>query len=104
MSKADLDRLKGKPVMYEGWVPLAPGKYTLKFLFTNLLTKTSFPAEREITIPDVERRNLSLRDPVAFSQADAVDPAKAEFLPFTGGGIRFQPYVAKELALVQGRI
>ena len=103
MSKADLDSLKGKPVMYEGWVPLAPGKYTMKFLFTNLLTKTSFPAEREITIPDVRKQEFVVTDPVAFSQADAVDPAKAEFLPFTGGGIRFRPYVAKELALVQGQ-
>jgi len=103
MSKADLDSLKGKPVMYEGWVPLAPGKYSLKFLFTNLLTKTSFPAEREITISDVRKQEFVVTDPVAFSQADAVDPAKAEFLPFTGGGIRFRPYVAKELALVQGQ-
>jgi len=103
MSKADLESLKGKPVMYQGWVPLAPGKYTMKFLFTNLLTKTSFPAERQITIPDVRKQDFVVTDPVPFSQADAVDPAKAEFLPFTGGGIRFRPYVAKELALVQGQ-
>jgi GWxTD domain-containing protein len=103
MSKSDLESLKGRPVMYEGWVPMAPGKYTLKFLFTNLLTKTSFPAEREITIPDVQKQEFVVTDPVAFSQADAVDPAKAEFLPFTGGGIRFRPYVAKELALAQGQ-
>jgi GWxTD domain-containing protein len=103
LSKADLDSVKGKPVMYQGWVPLAPGKYTVKFLFTNLLTKTSFPAEREITIPEVNKQDFVVTDPVPFSQADAVDPAKAEFLPFTGGGIRFRPYVAKELALVQGQ-
>lgn len=103
ISKGELDSLKGKPVMYQGWVPLAPGKYTVKFLFTNLLTKTSFPAEREIAIPEVNKQDFVVTDPVPFSQADAVDPAKAEFLPFTGGGIRFRPYVAKELALVQGQ-
>jgi GWxTD domain-containing protein len=103
LSKEELDTLKGKPVMYQGWVPLAPGKYTMKFQFTNLLTKTSFPAEREITIPEVNKQDFVVTDPVPFSQADAVDPSKAEFLPFTGGGIRFRPYVAKELALVPGQ-
>ena len=102
LSKEELDPLKGKPVIYEGWVPLAPGKYTMKFMFTNLLTKTSFPAEREITIPDLNQ-DFVITDPVPFSQADAADPAKADSLPFTGGGIRFQPYVVKELALAQGQ-
>ncbi len=89
--------------MYQGWVPLAPGKYTVKFLFTNLLTKTSFPGRTRITIPDVTKQDFVVTDPVPFSQADAADPSKAEFLPFTGGGIRFRPYVAKELALVPGQ-
>jgi GWxTD domain-containing protein len=103
LSKEELDGLKGKPVVYQGWVPLAPGKYTLKFLFTNLLTKTTFPAEREVTVPEVGAQGIIVTPPVPFSEADQVDPAKAEFLPFTGGGIRFKPYVAKELALVPGQ-
>jgi GWxTD domain-containing protein len=103
ITKEELDSLKDRPVMYEGWVPLAPGKYTIKFQFTNLLTKTSFPGEREITIPEVNKQDFVVTDPVPFSQAEAADPAKAAFLPFTGGGIRFRPYVAKELALVQGQ-
>jgi tetratricopeptide (TPR) repeat protein len=102
LSKDELDTLKGKPVAYQGWVPLAPGKYTLKFLFTNLLTKTSFPAERTVTIPEVGQ-DFVITDPVPFSQADAAEPGKAEYLPFTGGGIRFRPYVAKELSLVPGQ-
>lgn len=103
LGKDELDPLKGRPVMYQGWVPAAPGKYTIKFLFTNLLTKTSFPAEREVAIPEINQQSFAVTDPVPFSQADAVDPAKAEFLPFTGGGIRFRPYVAKELALTPGQ-
>ncbi len=103
VSKDDLDLLKGKPVAYQGWVPLGPGKYKLKFLFTNLLTKTSFPAERDVTIPEVAPQDFYVTDPVPFSQADAADPAQADFLPFTGGGVRFRPYVGKELALVPGQ-
>ena len=102
MSKDDLDLLKGKPVAYEGWVPLVPGKYTLKFLFTNLLTKTSFPAERTITVPDITVWSFRA-DPHPWLQAEAANPNQAEYLPFTGGGICFRPYVAKELALVPGQ-
>jgi GWxTD domain-containing protein len=80
LSKDELETLKGKPVLYEGWVPLAPGKYTLKFLFTNLLTKTSFPAEKIVTVPDAGQ-DFAITDPVPFSQAD----------------------VAKELALAPGQ-
>src|SRR5262249_49454866 len=98
----ELDPLKGKPVIYEGWVPLAPGKDMLKFVFTNLLTKTSFPSEREVAIPAFDK-DFVVPDPVPFSQADAADPAKADALPFTGGGIRFRPYVVKDLALAQGQ-
>jgi GWxTD domain-containing protein len=103
LSKDDLDPLKGKPVAYEGWVPLSPGKYTLKFLFTNLLTRTSFPAERNVTIPEVTAQDFLLTEPVPFSQASQADPARAEYLPFTAGGIRFRPYVAQDLALVPGQ-
>jgi GWxTD domain-containing protein len=103
LSKDELDSVKGKPVAYEGWVPLAPGKYTLKFLFTNLLSRTSFPAERTVTIPDVNTQQFLITDAVPFSQADAADPSKADFLPFTGGGVRFRPFVMKELAIVPGQ-
>jgi len=103
LSKDELDIFKGKPVAYESWVPLRAGKYTLKFLFTNLLTRTSFPAERTVTIPDVAEQDFVITDPVPFSQADTPEPTKAVYLPFTGGGIRFRPYVAKDLALVPGQ-
>jgi len=103
LSKEELEPQKGKPVLYEGWVALAPGKYTIKFLFTNLLTRTTFPGERVITIPELGSRDMAVTDPVPFSQAGAISPEQAEFMPFTGGGIRFRPYVSKELALVPGQ-
>ena len=103
ISKDELDNVKGKPVAYEGWIPLTSGKYTLKFLFTNLLNHTGYPAERTVAIPDIRKQPLVITDPVPFSQADAAEPGKAEFLPFTGGGIRFRPYIGKELALAPGQ-
>src|SRR6266496_714413 len=103
LPKSELDSLKGKPLGYEGWVPLAPGTYKVDFLLTNVLTKTAFTAQREMTIPQVAAQELFVTDPVAFSQAGAVDPSEADFLPFTAGGIRFRPYVVNDLALVAGQ-
>ena len=101
LGKDDLDTVKGKPVSYEGWLPLAPGKYKLEFLFTNLLTKTAFTAARDVTIAEVTGQEFFVTDPVAFTQAVQVDPRRQDFLPFTGGGVRFQPYIfGKVLSLV----
>jgi GWxTD domain-containing protein len=104
LGKDDLDNVKGKPVSYEGWLPLAPGKYKLEFLFTNLLTKTAFTSTRDVTIPEVAGQEFFITDPVPFVQAVEVDPRQLDWLPFTGGGVRFQPYVpGKELSLVPGQ-
>ena len=103
LTKDELDLVKGKPVAYEGWLPLAPGKYKIEFVFTNVLTKTAFPGEREIVIPEATSQDFVVTDPVPFSQAVTADPAQAGYLPFTAGGVRFMPYVGRELALVPGQ-
>jgi GWxTD domain-containing protein len=104
LTKDDLDSLKGKPVAYEGWVPLAPGKFKISFLFTNLITRTAFTADRMVTVPEVAGRDFFVGDPIPFGQATALDPSRAEFAPFTAGGVRFDPYITgKALALVPGQ-
>src|SRR3981189_2049656 len=103
LTKEHLDWVKGKPVAYEGWLPLAPGKYKIEFVFTNVLTKTAFPGEREIVVPEATSQDFVITDPVPFSQAVTADPAQADHLPFTAGGVRFMPYVGRELALVPGQ-
>ena len=104
LTKDELESVKGKPVAYEGWVPLTPGKFKISFLFTNLLTKTAFTADRVVTVASVGPRDFYVSDPVPFSRAAAAEPSMAEFAPFTAGGVRFDPYVAgKILALVPGQ-
>jgi len=104
LTKDELESVKGKPVAYEGWVPLTPGKFKISFLFTNLLTKTAFTADRVVTVASVDPHDFFVGDPVPFSRAAAVEPSMAEFAPFTAGGVRFDPYVAgKVLALVPGQ-
>lgn len=103
ISKDDLEMVKGKPVAYEGWLPLAPGEYKLEFVFTNVLTKTAFTAERKVVVPEVGPQDFFVTDPVPFSQAATASPTQADFLPFTAGGVRFRPYIGSELALVPGQ-
>jgi GWxTD domain-containing protein len=103
LSKADFDLVKGQPVAYEGWLPLAPGKYKVDFQFTSVLGKTTFTAQQDVTVPQIGAQDVFITDPVPFFQAAAVDPSQADVLPFTAGGVRFRPYVAKELALVPGQ-
>lgn len=103
ISKSNLALQKGKPVAYEGWLPLTPGKYKLEFVFTNVLTKTAFTGERTIEVPEVGAKEFYVTEPVAFAQAIAADPGSADTSPFTAGGVRFRPYLGKELALVPGQ-
>jgi hypothetical protein len=94
-----MERLKTRPFGYEGWLPLAPGKYRLEFMLTNLLTKTAFTAQREIVMPDPSK-GFSITDAVAFAQANAVESSRAAILPFTSGGVKFMPFVDHEIDLV----
>jgi GWxTD domain-containing protein len=95
----EMERVKGKPFGYEGWLPLAPGKYRLEFIMTNLLMKTAFTAEREVLVPEPSD-GLTVTDAVAFSQATAVPSSQAAVLPFTSGGVEFTPFVDRELDLL----
>jgi GWxTD domain-containing protein len=103
LTKEDVDRIQGKPFGFQGWLPLAPGKYKLEFTLTNVLTKTAFTGEREIAVPAPPLEGLTLSDVVPFSNATSVSPDQAVYLPFTASGIRFTPYVGLELALVPGQ-
>jgi GWxTD domain-containing protein len=104
LTKDELESVKGKPVVYEGWVPLTTGKFNISFLFTNLLTKTAFTSDRVVTVPEVGGRDFHVGEPIPFTRATGLDPSQADFAPFSAGGVQFDPYVAgKVLALVPGQ-
>jgi GWxTD domain-containing protein len=102
LKEADMAQVKSKPFGYEGWISLAPGKYHLEFLLSNLLTKSVFPAQRDVTIPEPPQDGFAVTDVVPFSEAETVEPSRAPFLPFTFGGVKFTPYVGNDLSLVPG--
>src|SRR4029077_2361110 len=59
---------------------------------------------RTVTVPDVVGQDFFVGEPTPFGQANALDPSRAEFAPFTAGGVRFDPYITgRALALVPGQ-
>src|SRR5262249_8084402 len=68
LDPAELARIKGSVFGYEGWLPLAPGKYKVSFLLTNKLTKTGFKADREIAIPSPIGKGIRLSEIIPFSK------------------------------------
>jgi hypothetical protein len=102
LDAAELARLKSSAFGYEGWLPLAPGKYRVEFMLTNKLNKTAYRAQREVTIPTAPQKGLRMSDVVAFSNAEAVGEGR-NYMPFTFGGVKFTPLVGDGLTYAPGR-
>jgi GWxTD domain-containing protein len=96
------DRLKeiqDKVLGYEGWLSLPPGKYRLDFLLTDWLKKAGYHAEKEVVIPNLPSAGMVIAGVVPFSDAEMVDPAKSDLLPFTMAGVKFTPLTGQQLNL-----
>ena len=100
LDPSTFNRVKGRLFGYEGWMPLAPGKYKLEFVLTNLIKHTGYREEKDIVVPEIPASGARLTDPVPFS---AAEPAKDPLAPFTIGGYKFTPEIGSELNLVSGQ-
>lgn len=103
LSKAEIATVQSKPFGYEGWLPLAPGKYKLEFLLTNVLKKTTFKTEKDVTIPEAPKSGLAVADVVPFISAESVPQTEAGLMPFNFGDVKFTPYVAPDLSVNPGQ-
>ena len=103
LTQEQLDKAKASVFGYEGWLPLAPGKYKLEFQITDNLKHAGFRSEKEVTIPEVAPGGLYVTSPVIFSEAEMLPPEKAAVAPFSAGGVKFTPSLGQELDFPQGR-
>jgi hypothetical protein len=99
LSKTEIATVQSRPFGYEGWIPLAPGKYKLEFLLTNVLKKTTFKTQKDVTIPEPPKSGLQVGDVVPFISAESVPNTEAGLLPFNFGDVRFVPYVAPDMSV-----
>ncbi|OLB34316.1 MAG: hypothetical protein AUH11_18740 [Acidobacteria bacterium 13_2_20CM_57_17] len=97
-----LDVIKDKVFGYEGTLPLPPGKYHLEFQFTDWSKKAAFHTVREVSIPALARDSIVVPDVMPFLSAENADPALADLLPFTIGGVQFTPMPSSTPTLVPG--
>lgn len=103
MDKSHLNAVKERVFGYEGTLPLPPGKYRLDFLLTDWQKKVGLHAEREVVVPRVEPNSLVIPGIVAFSSADTLDPAHADFTPFSMAGVKFTPMAGSPLMVNPGQ-
>lgn len=102
LDASELEQLKKSVFGYEGWLPLAPGRYKINFVLTNKLNQTAYSAEREVVIPAGPEKGMRVSEVVAFSTAEPLGPAK-DYLPFTIDGVRFTPLAGEGLTYAPGR-
>lgn len=102
LDPVEVDRIKRSLFGYEGWLPLAPGKYRVEFILTNKITKTAYRAERQITMPAEVSKGVRLSEVLAFSNAEAVGAGR-DYLPFTLGGVKFTPITGEGLTYSPGQ-
>src|SRR3989441_108679 len=94
-----LKQVQDKVFGYEGWLPLPPGKYKLDFLLTDWLRKAGYHAEKDVVIPKLTSGGMLISGVVPFSDAEMVDPARSDLLPFTMAGVKFTPLLGQQLSL-----
>ncbi|HEX4605534.1 MAG TPA: tetratricopeptide repeat protein, partial [Candidatus Angelobacter sp.] len=102
LDTAEVERIKRGLFGYEGWLPLAPGKYKIEFLLTNKLNKTAYKVERQAAVPSLQAKGAQVSEVVAFSNAKAVGAGKG-YLPFTVGGVQFTPITGEGLVFAPGQ-
>ena len=97
LTPAQMEQVKGKVFGYEGWLPLPPGKYHLKFVLTNAVSSVGFQAEASVTVPEAPKVGLIVTPMIPFTSATAIDPHLSGLLPFSASGLMFSPLLGREL-------
>ena len=95
----DVEQIKAKVFGYEGWLPLPPGKYHLKFLLTNWVNNVGYQGESNVVVPDITSSGMIITPLVPFSSAQQVQPELSGLIPFSVAGMRFTPLLSRELNL-----
>ena len=60
LSNEEFEHDKGRVFVYEGVLPLPPGKYNIEFVLTNKLKKTAICSEKEMIVPEMPATGMRL--------------------------------------------
>src|SRR4029077_4538781 len=95
----EVEQVKTKLFGYEGWLPLPPGKYHLKFLLTNWVTTVAHQGELNVVVPEIPSTGLVVTPMVPFESVKEINPDLSGMVPFSVAGFKFSPVPARELNL-----
>ena len=95
----EVEQVKTKLFGYEGWLPLPPGKYHLKFLLTNWVTTVAHQGELNVVVPEIPSTGLVVTPMVPFESVKEINPDLSGMVPFSVAGFKFSPVLARELNL-----
>jgi GWxTD domain-containing protein len=99
VSSEEVEQVKTKLFGYEGWLPLPPGKYHLKFLLTNWVTTVAHQGELNVAVPEIPSTGLVVTPMVPFESVREINPDLSGMVPFSFAGLKFSPVLARELNL-----
>ncbi len=100
LGEEEFSKLKGRAIGYEDVLPLPPGKFKLKIMLTNKVSKTAFRTEKLVEVPPPPRSDIKLSGVFAFTTAEQ---ATGRAAPFTSAGVRFTPRLGEELTIPPGQ-
>ena len=95
----EVEQVKTKLFGYEGWLPLPPGKYHIKFQLTNWVTIVAHQGELNFVVPDIPSSGLVATPMVPFESVKDINPDFSGMVPFSVAGLKFSPILARELNL-----
>jgi len=99
LDQQQFDQIKTRTMAYEGWLPLAPGKYRLNFLFSDWIQKMGRRAEAQVEVAPRPESGMAISGILPFRRMERRDSSTEDIEPFTVGGVKFVPMTPRQLIL-----
>jgi GWxTD domain-containing protein len=99
LDQQQFEQIKTRTMAYEGWLPLAPGKYRLNFLFSDWIQKMGRRAETLVEVAPRPESGMAISGILPFRRMERRDSSTEDIEPFTVGGVKFVPMTPRQLIL-----
>jgi GWxTD domain-containing protein len=102
LSKDQVDRVADRVFGFGGSLPLPPGTYHVEFQLTDQIKKVSYRAKQDVTVPDIPAKGFIVTGIVPFSGAKGIEGGDPGNVPFSFGGVKFDPMLKQETNFTAG--
>ena len=102
LSKEQVDRVADRVFGFGGSLPLPPGAYHVEFQLTDQIKKVSYRAKQDVTVPPIPKKGFTVTGIVPFSGAKGIEGGAPGNVPFSFGGVKFDPMLKQETSFTAG--